>query len=141
MYKPHHSISFSSFLLPPPSLSFCCPLPFVRFSFLPFFLPGKFDHFSYLPGSAATMLLQFVFQPYFRTFQIAFSKSIVYLQRILSGEPCSIRSSLCGDVSNQKKNFIPFMSKQIEFTIKLSHCDRLGIKDKCLDFFKWCTSR
>ena len=62
---PPHSISlpfspcFSPFPFPPPLLYF----PFLPFLFLfPFFLPGKFEHLSYLPGSAGTMLLRF-FEP------------------------------------------------------------------------------
>ena len=56
-----YSFTFLSFPLPflpflPYLLSFHFPfLPFV----LPFFLSGKFEHFSCLPGSAATALLRF----------------------------------------------------------------------------------
>ena len=65
----------SSFTIPTPFclftfLSFCLPLapsflylfsPSFRFFFLfPFILPGKLEHFSYLPGSTATTLLRFL---------------------------------------------------------------------------------
>ena len=81
--KPSPFISFhtlsSSFLIYCPSLSLylslhvsfpvvsfhscflSLPSPSFRFFFLfPSFLPGKFEHFSYLPGSAATTLLRFI---------------------------------------------------------------------------------
>ena len=53
------AFSLSFYPLPPfPSFS-SSPLPYISFSFFPCFLPGKFEHFSYLPGSVATMLLRF----------------------------------------------------------------------------------
>ena len=63
--KPPHSIPLPFFLSP----SFPSSLPFLSFPFLsllfpfllfvfPFFLPGKFEHFSYHPCSAATTLLR-----------------------------------------------------------------------------------
>ena len=60
----HHpfpfSPSFFPFLSTPFFISFSSfPFPCVSFSCFPSFLPGKFEHFSYLPSSAATMLLRF----------------------------------------------------------------------------------
>ena len=56
-----YHFSLSSFPHPFPFLSFLpsfLPLlfPFIPFLF-PFFLPWKLEHFSYIPGSAATTLL------------------------------------------------------------------------------------
>ena len=60
--SPFCPFTILSFFLPPSSLPFS-PFfsPSFHFFFLfPFFLPGKFEHFSCLPGSTATMLLRFL---------------------------------------------------------------------------------
>ena len=60
---PPHSVPlpFSFFLYSsfPPFFLFYSP-SFCFFLLFPFFLPGKFEHFRYLPGSTATTLLCFL---------------------------------------------------------------------------------
>ena len=134
MYKPRHATSFSFFLPLPSSLSFCFP-PFLSFIF-PFFFSSLQGNLSISASFLASLVLRF-FNPVSEPSKLHLVKSLSTCKesyqagRVVSDRPCLEMCQIT------KKNFIPFMGKQIEFAIKLSHCDRFGIKDKCLDFFKW----